>query len=138
MRTGPPIMYRINLTILHLQLNKAKLLNTEVQKFTTELMAEIEGSSSKVSRDRVSRGVEINQVYNHKMGGLFADCVRSSNEENVNITLANLSGFENQVLPNQLAFKITVGQLVESYKAPLRETADLIKDILIKGKGAYI
>ena len=100
-------------------------------------MAEIEGSSSKVSRDRVSRGVEINQVYN-LMGGLFADCVRSSNEENVNITLANLSGFENQVLPNQLAFKITVGQLVESYKAPLRETADLIKDILIKGKGAYI
>ena len=97
------------------------------------LMGEIQGTSPNVSKDRVSRGVEINQVFNQKMEELFTDCIQSFSEQRVNTILANLSGFQNQVLPNQLAFEITVGQLVEGYKTPLKETAEIIKKILIKG-----
>ena len=115
------------------QLSKIKLLYNVLQRFTTELKADIEGMSLDVSVNMVNSGVAINKVIYRDIYSIINASVQDPTESDITIALANMAGYRCRILPNQLAIDLTVRDLTEKYKEPLKDATNKIKGILIAG-----
>ena len=103
------------------------MLNT----FSTEVDAHIEGASFKVSTKVMKAGALANQVIYGDIYCLIEEALKTPNKDQISLALANLSGYRNNLFPDQKTFDIAVRTLVDNYKDPLHDAVDKIKGILV-------
>ena len=87
-----------------------------------------------VSGKGITGGAEIGALFYDEIAKEINSAIRDFDEKEMLVVLANLSGFrhQNRLFPDDLAMEKAVRDLTEEYKTHLRNSVDMIKDIVEK------
>ena len=111
--------------------NKITLLHKLVAYFSRDVVASLEGNTRDVSVSSTNAGYEINKTLYGEVQDLLWSVDTQPVDEVISYALANLSGYQTNIFPHQLAFDISVKKIVENYKKPVIDGVDIIKGIIL-------
>ena len=111
--------------------NKITLLHKLVAFFSRDVVAALEGNNRDVSVSATNAGYEINKTLYGDVQDLLLTVDTEPVDDVISYALANLSGFQTNLFPHQLAFDISVKKIVEKYKKPVIDSVDIIKGIIL-------
>ena len=110
---------------------QSSLVYTLLNKFNSRLQSQVEGRSLDVPLNHVGPGAAINRTIYGEVDEFIHQALRGPNGDEIMMALVNLSGYRNNLYPNQDAIDIAIRQLVENYRAPLYSSLEAIKTIFI-------
>ena len=111
--------------------NKITLLHKLISYFSRDVVASLEGNTRDVSVTSTNAGYEINKTLYGDVQDLLWTVDPKPVNDVISYALANLSGFNTNLFPHQLAFDISIKKIVDNYKEPIINGVDIIKGILL-------
>jgi len=111
--------------------SKITMLHRLVAQFSRDVVASLEGNTRDVSVSSTNAGYEINKTLYGEVQDLLCSVDTKPVDDVISYALANLSGFNTNIFPHQLAFDISVKKIVENYKKPVIDGVDIIKGIML-------
>ena len=111
--------------------SKITILHRLVAQFSRDVVASLEGNTRDVSVSSTNAGYEINKTLYGEVQDLLCRVDTKPVDDVISYALANLSGFNTNIFPHQLAFDISVKKIVENYKKPVIDGVDIIKGIML-------
>jgi len=111
--------------------NKITLLHKLVAFFSRDVVATLEGNNRDVSVSSTNAGYEINKTLYGEVQDLLWMVDTEPVDDVISYALANLSGYQTNLFPHQLAFDISVKKIVEKYKKPVIDAVEIIKSIML-------
>ena len=111
--------------------NKITLLHKLISYFSRDVVASLEGNTRDVSVTSTNAGYEINKTLYGEVQDLLWTVDTKPVNDVISYALANLSGFNTNLFPHQLAFDISIKKIVDNYKEPIINGVDIIKGILL-------
>ena len=113
------------------KMNRMGLLYKVIGLFIRDVVASLEGNTMDVAADSPQAGYEINKTLQGEIYSMLDSVEREPIDDIISYALVNLSGYHGGIFPHQLAFNISVKQIVEKYQAPVKHGVDMIKNILL-------
>ena len=111
--------------------NKVALLYKLIGLFVRDVSACLEGNTIDVSVKSPTAGYEINKTLYGKIYDLLDAIDTEPVDDIISYALANLTGYQNNIFPHQLAFDISVKKIIEKYQKPVKRGVDIIKQIIL-------
>ena len=111
--------------------SKITILHRLVAQFSRDVVASLDGNTRDVSVSSTNAGYEINKTLYGEVQDLLCKVDTKPVDDVISYALANLSGYNTNIFPHQLAFDISVKKIVENYKKPVIDGVDVIKGIML-------
>ena len=111
--------------------SKITILHRLVAQFSRDVVASLDGNTRDVSVSSTNAGYEINKTLYGEVQDLLCKVDTKPVDDVISYALANLSGYNTNIFPHQLAFDISVKKIVENYKKPVIDGVDIIKGIML-------
>ena len=105
-------------------------MNRLLSNLRDVLEANIEGQSLHVSKVDLNAGATLNKAISDQVKSLQKTMSLTSDEKRIAFVLANLAGYRANWYPSQLALDITVNDIIEEYRVPIKISIEIIKKLI--------